>query len=96
MAEDLGNSGLCVGSEVSDLVDRFGLRSSSESERLMGNIGPPRGALEFEPMCFPDDRSGVVGENLAPGLGVGNPLSVDHEGTGGRPSPGDIASFLWA
>jgi len=89
IADGLDNSGLCC---VSELVDRFGLRSSSDSERLIGSIGPPRGILDkFAGLL--EDRNGVVGANLSPVLeDMG--LSDPHEGTGGRPRPGEMASFL--
>ena len=89
IVDGLDNDGLC---KVSELVDRLGLRSSSESERLIGSVGAPRGILDGV-MGLLDERSGVVGANLSPVLeDIG--LSDPHEGTGGRPRPGDIASFL--
>lgn len=62
-------------------LERLGLRSSSDRDRLMGRLeGTPR---------WNELLRGVVG---CPGLEMDG--SEDHGGTGGRLRVGDKASFL--
>lgn len=62
-------------------LERLGLRSSSDRDRLMGRLeGTPR---------WNELLRGVVG---CPGLDMDG--SEDHGGTGGRLRVGDRASFL--
>ncbi len=75
---DFVNCGLDRVSEV----DRFGLRSSSDRDRLMGSVGPG---------CLCSDF-GAAETVLLPPEDVD--VSEDHAGTGGRVMFGERAIFL--
>jgi hypothetical protein len=89
---DLLNCGLWLLSEVG----RLGLRSSSESERLIGSVefgfGVPRAEeLVLDPID--DVCDGVKPVNLV--LFLEGVLSEPHAGTGGRVRFGETATFLF-
>lgn len=76
------NCGLCIESEP-ELERLFGLRSSSERDRLMGRV------------CIVFERDGVLGACLLLcGKVVMEEGSLTQGGTGGRVWFGDTAIFL--
>lgn len=70
-----------------EVEDRFGLRSSSDSERLMGSVATEEEARGVVLL------SGILEAGLANTLRL-LPAPTSHAGTGGLATLGETASFL--
>lgn len=73
---------------MESVLERMGLRSSSERDRLMGNV---EGVERWKGLGRGVTGVAGVAETL---VFFGIDVSDDHEGTGGRFGLGDTAIFL--